>query len=40
MLVGIGVPSKEIFTFPVAVSDSALAVTLNRARRLTPHTTK
>ena len=39
MLVGIGVPSKY-FTFPVVVSDSALAVTLNRARRLTPQTTK
>jgi hypothetical protein len=39
MLVGIGVPSKY-FTFPVASSASAEAVTLKRASRLTPQTTK
>ena len=39
LLLGIGVPSKY-FTFPVASSASAAAVTLNRARRLTPQTTK
>jgi hypothetical protein len=39
MLVGMGVPSKY-FTFPVSVSVSVAAVTLKRARRLTPHTTK
>ena len=39
MLVGIGVPSKY-FTLPVVASVSAAAVTLNRASRLTPQTTK
>ena len=39
MLVGIGVPSKY-FTLPVVSSASADAVTLKRARRLTPQTTK
>ena len=39
MLVGMGVPSKY-FTLPVPSSVSAAAVTLNRARRLTPQTTK
>ncbi len=39
MLVGMGVPSKY-FTLPVALSDRSAAVTLKRARRLTPHTTK
>src|SRR5438105_334772 len=38
MLVGIGVPSKYL-TLPEE-SDSATAVTLNRARRLIPQTTK
>ena len=39
MLVGIGVPSKY-FTLPVSQSESAAAVTLKRARRLTPQMTK
>ena len=39
MLVGIGVPSKY-FTLPVSLSVSTAAVTLKRASRLTPHTTK
>ena len=38
-LVGMGVPSKY-FTLPVVSSASAVAVALNRARRLTPHTQK
>jgi hypothetical protein len=38
MLVGIGVPSKY-FTLPLS-SESVAAVTLKRASRLTPHTTK
>ena len=38
-LVGIGVPSKY-FTFPVDSSASVAAVTLKRARRLMPQTTK
>ena len=38
-LVGIGVPSKY-FTLPLDGSARAAAVALNRARRLTPQTTK